>query len=151
MCVMKEEVPKRILVIDDDIDLLMLLERRLIKEGYHVETAASIQEAEEIMVFYLPHLLLLDINVKGEDGRQLCWKMKKWEEHKDTKVIIMSGYDFSTGRALLFGADELLPKPLNTEFLLHRVASILNPADDFGEPSSTILNENGEREQKNTE
>ena len=72
MCVMKEELSKRILITDDDLDLLMLLERRLIKEGYQVETAASLPEAEEIMVSYLPDLVLLDINLKGEDGRQLC-------------------------------------------------------------------------------
>ena len=68
---------KRILVVDDDIDLLMLLERCLSKEGYEVETAASLAEADEIICSFSPHLVLLDINVHGEDGRQLCFKLKK--------------------------------------------------------------------------
>lgn len=141
MCAMKEEAPKRILITDDDIDLLMLLERRLVKEGYLVETAASLPEAEEIMVSYLPDLVLLDINLKGQDGRQLSWKIRMWEEHRHTKVIIMSGYDFSLGRAVLFGADELIPKPINMEFLLHRITQLLELPDAGGGPSPVLSGE----------
>jgi DNA-binding response OmpR family regulator len=126
MRVVYDGMPKKVLIIDDDLDLLMLLERRLIKEGYDIETAASLPEAEEIIANFSPHLVLLDINVNGEDGRQLCWKLKK-NAGKDIKVIIMSGYDYDTGRAVLFGADDLLPKPLHTEFLLHKMGICLNP------------------------
>ena len=124
MCVV---TPKRILVIDDDLDLLMLLERILQKEDYEVETAVSLPEAKEIIPIFEPHLVLLDINVKGEDGRQLCWKLKNENETKGVNVLIMSGYDFDAGRAALFGADDLLPKPLNTDFLLHRIELYLFP------------------------
>ncbi len=125
MRVVYNGMPKRILIIDDDLDLLMLLERRLLKEGYDIETAASLPEAEEVINNFTPDLVLLDINVNGEDGRQLCWKLKKGNSKK-IKVIIMSGYDYDTGRAILFGADDLLPKPLHTEYLLHRVDRWLN-------------------------
>jgi DNA-binding response OmpR family regulator len=121
MCETNDRMPKRILVIDDDIDLLMLLERCLQKEGFTVETAASLHEAEDIIGYFDPHLVLLDINVKGEDGRQLCWKLKNTDNAAAVKVIIISGYDYSTGRALLFGADDLLAKPLQTDYLLHRI------------------------------
>jgi len=124
MCVV---TPKRILVIDDDLDLLMLLERILQKEDYEVETAVSLPEAEEIIAIFEPDLVLLDINVNGADGRQLSWKLKNENENKGIKVLIMSGYDFDTGRAALFGADDLLPKPLNIDFLLHRLELYLFP------------------------
>lgn len=127
MCAMKNELQKRILIIDDDVDLLMLLERRLEKEGYNIETAASLPEAEEIIPTFTPHLVLLDINVNGEDGRRLCWKLKKTDEHYKIKVMMMSGYDYSSGRAALFGADELLSKPLHTDYLLHRMDAHLYP------------------------
>src|SRR5687767_14034387 len=110
MCAVKKGFQKRILIIDDDIDLLMLLERRLQKEGYEIETAVSLPEAEDITPSLSPHLVLLDINVNGEDGRQLCWKLKSNDPSQDVKVMIISGYDYSTERAVLFGADDLLPK-----------------------------------------
>lgn len=128
MCALFERLPKRILIVDDDIDLLMLLERSLDKEGYAVETAASLTEAEEILPQLLPHLVLLDINVNGEDGRKLCWKLKNTSPTPSAKVIVMSGYDYNTGRAVLFGADDFITKPLHTEYLLHRVDLLLMPS-----------------------
>lgn len=122
---MNENQSSRILVIDDDIDLLMLLERKLMKEGFDVETAASLQEAQEIIPLFLPNLVLLDINVNGEDGRKLCWELKNSPSPVPVKVIIVSGFDFSKSRAVLFGADELVPKPFNTEFLLLRIEDLL--------------------------
>ncbi len=119
MCAMQEI--KRVLVIDDDIDLLMLLERSLQKQGYLVETAASLPEAEEIVPEFMPTVVLLDINVKGEDGRKLCWKLKNSPMMYQPKVIIMSGYDFSSSRAFLFGADDMVTKPFPFEFLHHRI------------------------------
>lgn len=127
MCAVKKGLQKRILIIDDDIDLLMLLERRLQKEGYEIETAVSLPEAEDIIPSFSPHLVLLDINVNGEDGRQLCWKLKNNDASKDVKVMIISGYDYSTERAVLFGADDLLPKPLVTDYLLFQIDMHLYP------------------------
>jgi len=108
----------RILVVDDDIDLLMLLERRLSQEGYAVETAASLPAAEELATFFNPHLVLLDININGHDGRQLCWKLKHTPGSR-AKVLLLSGYDCSITRAALFGADGVIAKPVPTEYLLH--------------------------------
>ena len=121
---MKNVIAKRILVVDDDVDLLMLIERLLNKQGFIVETAANLTGAEDIFSYFGPQLVLLDINVNGEDGRKLCWQLKN--NGTGVKVIIMSGYDFSVGRAMLFGADELIPKPINTEFLILRIESLLN-------------------------
>jgi len=119
MCALNEE--KRIMIIDDDIDLLMLLERYLQKQGYIIETAASLPEAEEIIPSFLPDLVLLDINVKGNDGRKLCWKLKNTVLPVNPKVVMMSGYDLNTGRAFIFGADDLVVKPFQSEFLLHKI------------------------------
>lgn len=124
MCAMNEEVSKRILIVDDDIDLLMLLERQLKQQGYEAETAISLAEAEELVVYFDPHLVLLDINIRGEDGRQLCWKLKNQPVYRVPKVLIISGFDYSASRAALFGADDILPKPVNSEFLLNRISNL---------------------------
>lgn len=129
MCAQFVRIPKRVLVVDDDLDLLMLLERRLLKEGFQVETAASLPEAEEIIPDFMPHLVLLDINVNGEDGRQLCWKLRHDPVTEEIKIMILSGFDVSIQRARLFGADDLLPKPLAMEYLLHRMDLHLIPSN----------------------
>ncbi len=136
----KVQDQKRILIIDDDIDLLMLLERKLQQEDFEVETAASIPEAEELIALFQPHLVLLDININGEDGRLLCGKIKTIEKGLEIKVIIVSGYDYSSSRAHLFGADEMVAKPIHIEYLLHRIATHLD--DDDGVSSTTSQLEN---------
>ena len=125
MCAMNKEVMKRILIVDDDVDLLMLLERRLNQEGYETETAISLSEAEEMIVYFDPHLVLLDINIRGEDGRQLCWKIKHKPVYRVASVLIISGFDCNPSRAALFGADDILPKPLHVDFLLSRINDLL--------------------------
>jgi DNA-binding response OmpR family regulator len=126
--------PVRILVVDDDIDLLMLLERKLQQQGYKVESAVSLSEAEYVFSLFKPDLVLIDINVSGDDGRQLCWKIKHARENQATKVILMSAMCCPTNRTLLFGADEFIAKPFMSEFLLQKVSAQLQP-----EPESTPL------------
>jgi DNA-binding response OmpR family regulator len=114
-----------ILIIDDDLDLLMLLERNLSSEGHLIETAASLAEAEEMLWLFEPAIILLDINVNGEDGRKLCWKIKHDDRFPCSKVIVMSGFDCSTERAVLFGADDIIAKPFETDFLLFKISSMM--------------------------
>ncbi len=111
----------RVLVIDDDIDLLMLLERKLQQQGYKVESAVSLSEAEYVLSLFKPQLVLIDINVGGEDGRQLCWKIKHGANGKAMKVILMSALYYPTTRTLLFGADDFIAKPFDMIQLLEMV------------------------------
>lgn len=115
----------RVLVVDDDIDLLMLLERKLQQQGYKVESAVSLAEAEYISPLFKPDLVLIDINISGDDGRQLCWKIKHAAESQSTKVILMSGLYYPTSKTLLFGADDFIAKPFAAEFLLQKMSAQL--------------------------
>ncbi len=115
----------RVLVIDDDIDLLMLLERKLQQQGYRVESAVSLAEAEYVLSLFKPHLVLIDINVSGDDGRQLCWKIKHSADSGATKVILMSALYYPTSRTLLFGADEFIAKPFASEFLKQKIDAVM--------------------------
>ena len=117
---------KRILLVDDDIDLLMLLERKLQNSGYVIESAASMPEAEYVLSLFKPNIVILDINVAGDDGRQLCWKIKNTGDNRNAKVILMSGYNYPINKQLLFGADDYLAKPFQSEYLLKKVESLLN-------------------------
>jgi DNA-binding response OmpR family regulator len=124
----------RILVVDDDIDLLMLLERKLQQNGYKVESAVSMAEAEYVTAHFKPDLVLIDINLGGDDGRQLCWKLKHPTDGRQTKVILMSALYYPTSRTLLFGADDFVAKPFVTEFLLQKISAQLEE-----EPATVVL------------
>ncbi|MDQ3276843.1 MAG: response regulator [Bacteroidota bacterium] len=124
----------RVLVVDDDIDLLMLLERKLQQHGYKVESAVSMAEAEYVASQFEPDLVLIDINLSGDDGRQLCWKIKHPVDGRQTKVILMSALYYPTSRTLLFGADDFVAKPFVTEFLLQKISAQLQE-----EPVAAVL------------
>ena len=119
----------RVLVVDDDIDLLMLMERKLQQNGYVVESAVSLSEAEYVLSLFKPDLVLIDINVAGEDGRQLCWKLKHTPETSHTKVLLMSGFYCPTNRVMLFGADDFVAKPFPTEFVQQKITSLFLEAE----------------------
>ncbi|GAA4345444.1 response regulator [Flaviaesturariibacter amylovorans] len=125
---MPDTQPFRIFIVDDDVDLLMLLERCLEGAGYVVETAASLREAEELRHDFAPDIYLIDINVGGEDGRRLCWTIKMLEARPGVQVLLQTGYDCHHGRAALFGADDVLAKPVPTEYLLLRLQYHLGKA-----------------------
>jgi len=114
----------RVLVVDDDIDLLMLMERKLQQHGYVVESAVSLSEAEYILSLFTPDLVLIDISVSGEDGRQLCWKIKHAPETSKTKVILMSGLYYPTTRVMRFDADDFVAKPFPPEFVQQKIIAL---------------------------
>lgn len=128
----------RVLVIDDDIDLLMLMERKLQQQGYKVESAVSLAEGEYILNLFEPNLVLIDINVAGEDGRQLCWKIKHGANAATMKVILMSALYYPTTRTLLFGADDFVAKPFETEFLVQKMKNQLQ--EETVQPIMVVVN-----------
>ena len=137
---MRTPAALRVLVIDDDIDLLMLMERKLQQQGYKVESAVSLSEAEYVFSLFKPNLVLIDINVAGEDGRQLCWKIKHGPDAATTKVILMSALYYPTTRTLLFGADDFVAKPFATEFLLQKMDNQLQEVPAPVTPFMVVVN-----------
>ena len=93
-------------------------------------------EAEYVFSLFKPHLVILDINVAGDDGRQLCWKIKNTGDNRNAKVILMSGYNYTINRQLLFGADDYVAKPFQSEYLLQKVESLLNEEVPYPVPLS---------------
>lgn len=124
----------RVLVVDDDIDLLMLMERKLQQNGYIVESAVSLSEAEYVLSLFKPNLVLIDINVGGEDGRQLCWKIKHAAQSSATKVVLMSGLYYPSSKVMLFGADEFIAKPFPPEFVQHKIATMFLSGKPVSQP-----------------
>src|SRR5579871_2143380 len=84
---------KRILFVDDDVDLLAAMKILLRREGYEVAVTTSCNEGLDILANFRPDLILLDINVGNEDGRLMCRQIKEQAEYEHIPVILISAND----------------------------------------------------------
>jgi len=117
----------KILVVDDDTKIQMVVKIMLQKSGYEVRCVSSGLEAFQALAEYRPDLILLDVMMPGMDGYEVCRKLKADEKAKTIPVIMLTalgmGEDFE--KALQNGADWYIVKPFNSRQLLSRVASLL--------------------------
>src|SRR5579872_5967224 len=102
---------KKILVVDDEPDILEFLEAILEDEGYAVATTDKGEYVEELHNGGLPQLILLDMLLSGKDGRSIVKQLKSQEETKHIPVIMFSAHPSAEAAALAAGADDFLPKP----------------------------------------
>ncbi|WP_345257697.1 response regulator [Flaviaesturariibacter amylovorans] len=109
----------KILLVDDNADLLLVTQIILKGQGYEPVLASSLAEAERKLRIHRPALLLLDIGLGDADGRVLCRQIKDDPETSDVRVILMSGDEEWALRNT--GADDFLAKPFDFNDLLHKV------------------------------
>lgn len=109
----------RILVVDDNADLTSIVSLILTTEGFSVDVCHSLGDCADKIKEWNPHLLLLDVNVNGEDGRELCARLKSREEQKELKVLLMSGDEKALEHA--YEADGCIAKPFDTALLVKTI------------------------------
>lgn len=109
---------KKILVVDDDENILDAISLVLNDEGYQVETSFKGEETFDKINKFKPDLILLDILMSGSDGRDICKKIKKTDTMKNIPVIMISAHPTARGSALKSGANDFLEKPFNTSDLI---------------------------------
>lgn len=118
---------ERILVVDDEEDLLELIKYNLTKEGYRVTCVASGEEALAEARRSLPDLVVLDLLLPSVDGLEVCRLLKGGAETKHIPVVMLTAkseeVDVVTGLEL--GADDYMTKPFSPRVLLARVKAIL--------------------------
>ncbi len=116
----------KILIVDDEPNILLSLEFLFKKEGFQVLIARDGEEALEIIEDQIPELIILDIMMPKVDGYQVCSHVKS--HHPDTRVIFLTAKskmkDMQKGLDL--GADLYLTKPFSTKEIIAQVKSILN-------------------------
>lgn len=115
---------KKILVVDDDTDILEALHLILESEGYEVQTATSEKETLEELSDFKPDLVLLDVLLSGEDGRVICRKIKSNQALPKTCVVMMSAHLTAQESSLGMGADGFLAKPFDIHDLLGLAESL---------------------------
>jgi DNA-binding response OmpR family regulator len=118
---------KKIMVVDDEKDLLALVKGYLIRAGYDVTVTTSCKEGADILASFKPHLIFLDINVGSEDGREMCKQIKSLAEHKHIPIVLISANDDLLKTYKEYDADSFLKKPFQSFQLLDVAASYLFP------------------------
>ena len=123
----KDKDKVKILVVDDEQDIVELLEYNLIKEGYEVKSAKNGKEAIEAARNFIPHIILLDIMMPVMDGIEACRKLKELEELSKTFILFLTARteEYSEIAAFESGADDYIAKPIKPKALLSRIAAIL--------------------------
>ncbi len=118
----------KILVIDDDPEIVQIIELILRKEGYEIEKAGSADEGMQAITRSRPDLIILDVRLPGISGKEFCSLLKSKEAFKDIPIIMISGEyiapkDRVTGLDL--GAEDYVLKPFDQRELAARIRVVL--------------------------
>ena len=118
---------ERILVIEDEEDILALIHFNLVKEGFRVECATTGEEGVKKARDVNPSLILLDLMLPGLNGLDVCKLLRQAPESKDCPIIMLTarGEEHDIVKGLELGADDYIPKPFSSQVLLARIRAVL--------------------------
>jgi two-component system alkaline phosphatase synthesis response regulator PhoP len=136
---------QKILIVDDEPDILELIEYNLKKEGYQVYTARNGQEAVSEAKKVLPDLIVLDIMMPKMDGIEACRIMRTMPEFKNTFMVFLTARseEYSEIAGFNVGADDYIAKPIKPRALVSRINAILRrnaPAEEVTDNKLEIGN-----------
>jgi len=117
----------RILLVDDEPDVLEFLGYNLRKEGYQIFTCTNGRDAIDTAVKILPHLIIMDVMMPSMDGIEACREIKQSPELESTVIIFLTarGEDYSQIAGFEAGADDYVTKPIKPRVLISRVKALL--------------------------
>ena len=124
---MKEASDYKILLVDDEPDIIEFLSYNLRKEGFQVFTAkdgiSAVKEAKRV----IPHLIILDVMMPNMDGIEACEEMNKIDELKNSIKVFLTARseDYSQIAGFEAGADDYVTKPIKPKVLVSRVKALL--------------------------
>jgi two-component system alkaline phosphatase synthesis response regulator PhoP len=117
----------KILVVDDDPDIIEILRYNLSLAGYQVKTAFNGKEAVKKAKLFLPEIILLDIMMPEMDGIEACTQIKSLPSLNKTMIIFLSARseDFTQIAAFDAGGDDYISKPVKPKILLRKIRSVV--------------------------
>ena len=128
----------KILLVDDDEDILEFIEYNLVKEGYEVETAMNGNEALKKASDFHPDLILLDVMMPEMDGVETCAKLREDDSLKKTVIAFLTarGEDYSQIAGFDAGGDDYILKPVKPRVLVSRIKALLRRSGSIEESSA---------------
>ncbi|TAE22044.1 MAG: DNA-binding response regulator [Cytophagales bacterium] len=130
----------RVLVVDDDADLVELLQYNLEKEGYDVRTASDGIKAIEVAKTYQPELVLLDIMMPHQDGIETGRQMRQLPDLRQTYILYLTARseEYSEVAAFDIGADDYITKPIKPRALMSRINAFFRREAQKADPGDKI-------------
>lgn len=118
---------QKILVVDDESDIVELISYNLTKEGYQVFTASNGKEGVRIAKEVYPDLIILDVMMPEMDGIEACRIMRSLPEFKQTFMVFLTARseEYSEIAGFHVGADDYIAKPIKPRALMSRINAIL--------------------------
>jgi two-component system phosphate regulon response regulator PhoB len=118
---------EKVLVVDDEEDLLELLRFNLTKEGYHIVCAASGEEALKAVRSDMPDLILLDLMLPDIDGLDVAGRLRKDPDTRHIPIVMLTakGEEADIVAGLELGADDYITKPFSRKVLVARLRAVL--------------------------
>ena len=118
---------RRVVIADDEPNLVLPLEYMLKREGYEVTVARDGQEALEAIARVDPHLVLLDVMMPRKSGFDVCQMLRADEAHRDLRILLLTakGRDDDVAKGLALGADAYVVKPFSPRELLQKVRELM--------------------------
>ncbi len=117
----------KILIVDDEKDIIEFLQYNFEKEGFKISSAQNGTEGKKVALKEKPDLILLDIMMPGVDGVELCRELRDMPEFEDTLIVFLTarGEDYSQIAGFEVGADDYITKPVRPRVLIARVKALL--------------------------
>ncbi len=130
----------RILLVDDEADILEFVSYNLKKEGYEVYTANNGRSAVSKALEVLPHLIILDVMMPEMDGIETCRQMRNYPQLAHTHITFLSARSEDESQIAGFeaGADNYITKPIRLNVLISHIKAMLRKVEDMEQEPSTI-------------
>lgn len=134
----------KILIVDDEPDIIEILQYNLEKEGYNVKSLTDSREALELAIQFKPDLIILDIMMPYQDGVETCRLLREAPDLSEAYIIFLTARteEYSEIAAFETGADDYLIKPIRPRALISRISSLLSREEKRGtktQPSNNNL------------
>lgn len=118
---------KRVLIADDEPNIVAALEFLLQRNGYEVHIARNGDEALRLIELHKPDLLLLDVMMPQRSGYDVCQRVREREDWRHIKIVMLSakGRDVEVNKGVSLGADLYITKPFSTRELVAKINGLL--------------------------
>ena len=112
---------KKILILDDDLDILAVMQLLFKTKGFDVMALSRWEEVYEKVESFKPHLILLDVLLSGNDGRDICKILKNKPSTKNIPIVMFSANPSAADNIQEYGANDFIHKPFEVIDLLNTI------------------------------